>query len=62
MPISLPPHQPAGIHRQADADYARRAQEYRKQQQVEAERLRKERERSLIAESRRKASETSKRK
>lgn len=61
MPISIPPP-PSGIHRRADADAERRAQEYRKAQQAEDRRRREERERALAAESRRKASETSKRK
>ena len=40
MPTSLPPYQPAGKHRPADADSARRAQEYRAQQQIEEKRRR----------------------
>jgi hypothetical protein len=59
MAINLPPIQPPAEHRRADAEATKRAQDYRKHQQEQERRRREERERALIAESRRKASETS---
>lgn len=61
MAISLPPHQPAGQHARADAEVEAKLKQYRVQKEREDRRRREERERALIAESRRKASETSQR-
>ena len=62
MPIPLtPPFQPPAEHRRAEESIKKQANLYRQHQEREERRRREQRERELIAEARRKAGESSKR-